>query len=183
MCKAEYAKDVDRTVFPGIQGGPLMHVIAGKAVCFGEALRPEFKQYAKQVIANAKALAEVLLTGGLKLASGGTDNHLMLVDVTSVGTTGKIAEAALGRAEITVNKNMIPYDQRKPLDPSGIRIGTPALTTRGMGIDEMKKIGGWILSILKSPDDEALAKRIRGEVTTMCESFPVPAAKLAGAAV
>jgi len=179
MCKAEYAKDVDRTVFPGIQGGPLMHVIAGKAVCFGEALRPEFKQYGKQVIANAKALADVLMAGGLTLASGGTDNHLMLVDVTSVGATGKIAEAALGRAEITVNKNMIPYDQRKPLDPSGIRLGTPALTTRGMGTDEMKRIGGWILSILKSPEDEALAGRIRGEVATMCESFPVPAAKLA----
>jgi glycine hydroxymethyltransferase len=183
MCKAEYAKDVDRTVFPGIQGGPLMHVIAGKAVCFAEALRPEFKQYGKQVIANAKALAEVLVAGGLKLASGGTDNHLMLVDVTSVGATGKIAEAALGKAEITVNKNMIPYDQRKPLDPSGIRIGTPALTTRGMGVDEMKKIGGWILSILKAPADEALAGRIRGEVATMCESFPVPAAKLAGATI
>ena len=179
MCKAEYAKDIDRTVFPGIQGGPLMHVIAGKAVCFGEALKPEFKQYAKQVIANAKALAETLVAGGLKLASGGTDNHLMLVDVTSVGATGKIAEAALGRAEITVNKNMIPYDQRKPLDPSGVRLGTPALTTRGMGTDEMKKIGGWILSILKAPEDESLAARIRGEVATLCESFPVPAAKLA----
>lgn len=181
MCKAEYAKDLDRTVFPGIQGGPLMHVIAGKAVCFGEALRPEFKQYGKQVIANAKALAETLVAGGLKLASGGTDNHLMLVDVTSVGSTGKIAEAALGRAEITVNKNMIPYDERKPLDPSGIRIGTPALTTRGMGVDEMKKIGGWILSILKSPEDEALAGRIRSDVKSLCESFPVPAEKLATA--
>ncbi len=179
MCKAEYAKDVDRTVFPGIQGGPLMHVIAGKAVCFAEALKPEFKQYAKQVIANAKVLAETLIAGGLKLASGGTDNHLMLVDVTSVGSTGKIAEAALGRAEITVNKNMIPYDQRKPLDPSGVRLGTPALTTRGMGVDEMKKIGGWILSILKAPEDTALAARIRGDVATLCESFPVPAAKLA----
>ncbi|MGC3972548.1 MAG: hypothetical protein QM775_35935 [Pirellulales bacterium] len=145
MCKADYAKDIDRVVFPGIQGGPLMHVIAGKAVCFGEALKPEFKQYGKHVIANAKALAETLMAGGLKLASGGTDNHLMLLDVTSVGTTGKIAEAALGRAEITVNKNMIPYDERKPMDPSGIRIGTPALTTRGMGTDEMKRIGGWIL--------------------------------------
>jgi glycine hydroxymethyltransferase len=179
MCKAEFAKEVDRVVFPGIQGGPLMHVIAGKAVCFGEALRPEFKQYGKQVIANAQALAETLISGGLKLASGGTDNHLMLVDVTSVGGTGKIAEAALGRAEITVNKNMIPYDERKPLDPSGIRLGTPALTTRGMGIDEMRTIGGWILSILKSPNDEALANGIRSEVKAMCESFPVPAAKLA----
>jgi glycine hydroxymethyltransferase len=182
MCKAEYAKDLDRVVFPGIQGGPLMHVIAGKAVCFGEALRPEFKQYAKQVITNAKALAEVLVAGGLKLASGGTDNHLMLVDVTSVGGTGKIAEAALGRANITVNKNMIPYDQRKPLDPSGIRIGTPALTTRGMGVDEMKKIGGWIVQILKTPDDESLTSRIRGETAALGESFPVPAQKLAATA-
>jgi glycine hydroxymethyltransferase len=182
MCKAEYAKDVDRTVFPGIQGGPLMHVIAGKAVCFGEALRPDFKEYGKQVIANAKALAEVLMAGGLKLASGGTDNHLMLVDVTSVGATGKIAEAALGRANITANKNMIPYDQRKPLDPSGIRLGTPALTTRGMGVDEMRKIGGWIVQILKTPDDEALTTRIRSEAATMGESFPVPAAKLAATA-
>jgi glycine hydroxymethyltransferase len=182
MCKAEYAKDLDRVVFPGIQGGPLMHVIAGKAVCFREALQPEFKQYGKQVIANAKALADVLMAGGLKLASGGTDNHLMLVDVTSVGGTGKIAEAALGRANITVNKNMIPYDQRKPLDPSGIRIGTPALTTRGMGVDEMKKIGGWIVEILKSPADEALTTRIRSEVAAMGDSFPVPAQKLTATA-
>jgi glycine hydroxymethyltransferase len=179
MCKAEYAKDVDRNVFPGIQGGPLMHVIAGKAVCFGEALKPEFKAYGQAVIANAKVLAETLIAGGLKLASGGTDNHLMLVDVTSVGTTGKIAEAALGRAEITVNKNMIPYDERKPLDPSGVRIGTPALTTRGMGVDEMRKIGGWILQILKAPADEALAGRIREDVANLCESFPVPAARQA----
>lgn len=178
MCKAEYAKELDRVVFPGIQGGPLMHVIAGKAVCFGEALRPDFKEYGRRVIDNAKALAETLTAGGLKLASGGTDNHLMLVDVTTVGATGKIAEAALGRAEITVNKNMIPYDERKPLDPSGIRIGTPALTTRGMGTAEMRTIGGWILKILKAPDDEALATRIRGDVAAMCESFPVPAARV-----
>ena len=177
MCKAEYAKEVDRVVFPGIQGGPLMHVIAGKAVCFGEALRPEFKQYGRRVIDNARTLAETLTAGGLRLASGGTDNHLMLVDVTAVGATGKIAEAALGRAEITVNKNMIPYDERKPLDPSGIRIGTPALTTRGMGTTEMRTIGGWILEILKAPADEALAARIRAEVASMCESFPVPAAQ------
>ena len=129
-----------------------------------------------------KALAEVLMAGGLKLASGGTDNHLMLVDVTSVGATGKIAEAALGRANITANKNMIPYDQRKPLDPSGIRLGTPALTTRGMGVDEMRKIGGWIVQILKTPDDEALTTRIRSEAATMGESFPVPAAKLTATA-
>jgi glycine hydroxymethyltransferase len=178
MCKAEFAKDVDRNVFPGIQGGPLMHVIAGKAVCFREALEPSFKKYAQAVIDNAKTLAETLMAGGIKLASGGTDNHLMLLDVTSVGISGKIAEEALGKAEITVNKNMIPYDQRKPLDPSGIRIGTPALTTRGMGVAEMKKIGGWILEILKSPTDEALAKRVRGDVASLCESFPVPAARI-----
>jgi glycine hydroxymethyltransferase len=178
MSKAEYAKDVDRNVFPGIQGGPLMHVIAGKAVCFREALEPRFKKYAQAVIDNAKTLAETLMAGGIKLASGGTDNHLMLLDVTSVGISGKIAEEALGKAEITVNKNMIPYDQRKPLDPSGIRIGTPALTTRGMGVGEMKTIGAWILEILKNPTDEALAKRVRGDVATLCESFPVPAARI-----
>jgi glycine hydroxymethyltransferase len=174
MCRSEYAKDVDRSLFPGLQGGPLMHVIAGKAVCFGEALRPEFKQYAQRIIDNAKALAQKLVAGGLKLASGGTDNHLMLADVTTVGLTGKLAEEALGRCGITVNKNMIPYDERKPLDPSGIRIGTPALTTRGMGTHEMTRIGGWIMQILRSPEDSPLAERIRGEVRELCESFPVP---------
>ena len=178
MCRAEYAKEIDRNVFPGIQGGPLMHVVAGKAVCFGEALRPEFKTYAKSIIDNAKTLADTLLAGGLKLASGGTDNHLMLADVTVFGLSGAIAEAALGKCEITVNKNMIPFDQRKPLDPSGIRIGTPALTTRGMGVDEMKRIGAWILAVLKSPDDAALHAKIKGEIKSLCKSFPVPAAAL-----
>ena len=178
MCRAEYAKDIDRSVFPGLQGGPLMHVVAAKAVCFGEALRPEFKEYARRIIENAKALAQRLVAGGLKLASGGTDNHLMLADVTTVGLTGKLAEEALGRCGITVNKNMIPYDERKPLDPSGIRIGTPALTTRGMRRDEMARIGGWIMEALRSPDDTRLAKRVRGEVSELCESFPVPAAAL-----
>ncbi len=176
MCREQYAKDLDRSVFPGIQGGPLMHVIAGKAVCFGEALRPDFKEYARRIIENAKTLAERLLSGGLSLVSGGTENHLMLVDVTAFGLTGKIAEAALGRCKITVNKNMIPYDQRKPLDPSGIRIGTPALTTRGMGAAEMRQIGDWIIESLRSPDDEAVAARICGEVSSLCQSFPVPAA-------
>ncbi|MBX3411251.1 MAG: serine hydroxymethyltransferase [Pirellulales bacterium] len=179
MCREEYAKDVDRQVFPGIQGGPLMHIVAAKAVCFSEALRPEFKQYGRQVIDNAQALAEVLLAGGIKLASGGTDNHLMLADVTTIGLTGKLAEATLGHCGITVNKNMIPYDERKPLDPSGIRIGTPALTTRGMGTDEMRKIGAWMLEALKHPQDEATLKRIRGEVSDLCTEFPVPAARLA----
>ena len=159
MCKEEYAKDIDRKVFPGIQGGPLMHVIAGKAVCFGEALAPDFKQYAQQIIDNAKTLAETLLAGGLRLVSGGTDNHLMLVDVTPLGLGGRKAEEALDRCGITVNKNMIPFDQRKPMDPSGIRIGTPALTTRGMGVAEMKPIGGWILQVLKAPDDDGRASR------------------------
>jgi glycine hydroxymethyltransferase len=178
MCRAEYAKDVDRNLFPGIQGGPLMHVVAGKAICFAEAMRPEFKAYAKQIVANAKTLAETLMAGGLKLASGGTDNHLMLADVTVFDLAGAQAEQALGKCHITVNKNMIPFDQRKPLDPSGIRIGTPALTTRGMGIDEMKRIGQWILQILKAPTDDAVLTRIGGEVKQMCQSFPVPAAAL-----
>jgi glycine hydroxymethyltransferase len=182
MCRAEYAKDIDRNVFPGIQGGPLMHVIAGKAICFGEALRPDFKNYARQIIANAKALAETLVAGGLSLVSGGTDNHLMLADVTTIGLTGAQAESLLGKCGITVNKNMIPFDTRKPLDPSGIRIGTPALTTRGMGVDEMRRIGGWMLEILKSPDDTR-AERIRGEVSSLCESFPVPAAALTESAL
>lgn len=174
LCKEEHAKLINRNVFPGTQGGPLMHVVAAKAICFHEALQPSFKQYAQQVVANAKALAETLMSGGLALMSGGTDNHLMLVDVTAVGTTGSIAETALGECGITVNKNMIPFDQRKPMDPSGIRIGTPALTTRGMGTDEMKRIGGWILEALKAPEDATVHGKIRGEVTKLCEQFPVP---------
>jgi glycine hydroxymethyltransferase len=178
MCKAEYAKDVDRSVFPGLQGGPLMHVIAGKAVCFGEALKPEFKDYGKRIIANSKALSETLMAGGLRLVSGGTDNHLMLVDVTPLGFGGKTAEAVLDRCGITVNKNMIPYDERKPLDPSGVRVGTPALSTRGMGTEEMKRIGAWMLAGLKAAEDESLHKKIRGEVSELCKSFPVPAAAM-----
>ncbi len=174
LCKEVYAKDIDRSVFPGTQGGPLMHVIAGKAVCFGEALTPAFKQYSRQIVDNAKTLAQTLLSGGLRLVSGGTDNHLMLVDVTVLGLGGKQAEAALDRCGITINKNMIPFDQRKPMDPSGIRIGTPAITTRGIGTAEMKTIGGWILQVLKAPDDEALQGRIRGEVKNLCKQFPVP---------
>jgi glycine hydroxymethyltransferase len=174
LCKEVYAKDIDRAVFPGQQGGPLMHVIAGKAVCFGEALTPAFKQYAKQIIDNAKTLADTLLAGGLRLVSGGTDNHLMLVDVTVMGLGGRKAEEALDRCGITINKNMIPFDERKPMDPSGIRIGTPALTTRGMKTAEMRTIGSWILQVLKAPDDEALHGRIRGEVKNLCKQFPVP---------
>jgi glycine hydroxymethyltransferase len=179
LCREQYGTDVNRSVFPGLQGGPLMHVIAGKAVCFAEAMKPEFKTYAQNILDNAKALAEVLLSGGLKLVSGGTENHLMLVDVTALGIGGSAAEHALEACGITVNKNMIPFDTRKPMDPSGIRIGTPALTTRGMGIAEMQRIGAWILESLKSPDDGQLHARLRGEVSEMCTQFPVPAANLA----
>ena len=176
LCRQEYAKEIDRNVFPGIQGGPLMHVVAGKAVCFGEALRPAFREYARRIIDNARTLADTLQAGGLALVSGGTDNHLLLVDVTTLGLSGKVAEEALGRCTITVNKNMIPYDPRKPMDPSGIRVGTPALTTRGMGRDEMRRIGGWMLDILRHPDDAPLAARIREEIRLLCQAFPVPGA-------
>jgi glycine hydroxymethyltransferase len=178
LCRREHAAALDKTVFPGLQGGPLMHVIAGKAVCFGEALAPAFKTYAAAIIANAKALAEVLLAGGLRLVSGGTDNHLLLVDVTPLGLGGKLATQALEKCGITVNMNMIPFDTRKPLDPSGIRIGTPALTTRGMAADEMRQIGRWILEVLRRPDDASLAQRIRAEVRQLCSQFPVPSAAL-----
>jgi glycine hydroxymethyltransferase len=178
LSKEEYGKTINSRVFPGIQGGPLMHIIAGKAVCFGEALRPEFNKYARQIIDNAKALADSLLSGGLKLVSGGTDNHLLLVDVTPLGIGGKLAEQALDRCSITVNKNMIPFDERKPVDPSGIRVGTPALTTRGMGTDEMRTIGGWMLAALRAPNDAAVLDKIRREVSTLCQQFPVPAAAL-----
>ena len=174
LTKKENAKDLDRTVFPGMQGGPLVHIIAAKAVCFGEALQPEFQNYARQIVANAKALAETLLSGGIKLASGGTDNHLMLADVTAIGLTGKIAETALDQAGITVNMNMIPFDKRKPLDPSGIRIGTAALTTRGMKEAEMHEVGQWILRVLKSADDEQAINAVRNEVRDFARKFPVP---------
>jgi len=178
LAKEEHGKTINSRVFPGIQGGPLMHIIAGKAICFGEALRPEFKRYARQIIDNARALAETLLAGGLRLVSGGTDNHLLLVDVTPLGIGGKLAETALDRCGITINKNMIPYDERKPVDPSGIRLGTPALTTRGMGTSEMQRIGGWILAALRAPEDAQAHERIRGQVRELCKQFPVPAAAI-----
>ncbi len=174
LCQARYAKEVDRAVFPGTQGGPLMHVIAGKAVCFGEALTPAFRRYAQQMLDNAKALAEVLLSGGLRLVTGGTDNHLILADVTSLGLTGQLAESVLERCGITVNKNLIPFDRRKAADPSGIRLGTPALTTRGMGVDEMRSIGRWIVDALRHSDDQQLHHRIRGGVQELCQQFPIP---------
>ncbi len=178
LCKKKYAKKINSSVFPGMQGGPLMHVIAGKAVCFAEAAKPEFKTYGQAVIDNAKSLAEVLLEGGLRLVSGGTDNHLVLADVTSLGISGDDAEEALERCGITANKNMIPYDKRKPMDPSGIRLGTPALTTRGLGTTQMQEIGGWILTVLKDPENEAVYSSIRGQVSELCQHFPVPAAAI-----
>jgi glycine hydroxymethyltransferase len=174
LCKEKHAKALDKTVFPGMQGGPLEHIIAAKAICFREALEPSFKTYAKQIVANAKVLADTLMQGGIRLASGGTDNHLILCDMTSVGLTGKIAEESLDKAAITVNKNMIPFDQRKPLDPSGIRIGTAALTTRGMREDEMKRVGKWILEVLRAPIDESVLKRVRSEIGEFTKNFPVP---------
>jgi glycine hydroxymethyltransferase len=175
LCKEERAKKLDSAVFPGLQGGPLMHVIAGKAVCLGEALLPSFKVYAGQVVANAKVLADELTRAGFRLTSGGTDNHLVLVDVGSKGLTGKVAESSLGRAGITVNKNLIPYDPRKPLDPSGIRMGTPALTTRGLREDAIKQVAAWIVLVLNTPQDEALAARVRGEIREFAQDYPVPA--------
>ncbi len=174
LCKEEHAKAIDKTIFPGLQGGPLMHIVAAKAVCFGEALQPNFKEYAKQIVANAKTLADTLVSGGIRLASGGTDNHLMLCDMTAIGLTGKIGEESLDQAGITVNKNMIPFDQRKPLDPSGIRIGTAALTTRGMKEDEMKRVGQWILKVLNSADDASAIESVRVEIAEFAKAFPVP---------
>lgn len=174
LCKEAHGKGVDKTVFPGLQGGPLVHVIAGKAVCFHEAMQPSFKTYAQQIVTNAKTLAETLVAGGIRLASGGTDTHLMLCDVTSIGLTGKIGEQALDRAGITANKNMIPYDQRKPLDPSGVRLGTAALTTRGMKEAEMRRVGEWILTVLRHADDAGLIERTRLAIREFCQSYPVP---------
>ena len=179
LCKQEYIKSINSAVFPGLQGGPLMHVVAGKAVCFGEALTDDFRRYGAAVVENAKTLAETLVSGGLRLISGGTDNHLMLVDVTSIGLGGKQAEKTLDACGITVNMNMIPFDTRKPMDPSGIRIGTPALTTRGMGVGEMKQIGIWISQALRQTDDAKLHASIREDVRSLCQNFPVPAAALA----
>jgi glycine hydroxymethyltransferase len=166
-------KAIDMAVFPGQQGGPLVHIIAAKAVAFGEVLRPDFKTYAAQIVANARALAESLQEAGYRLVSGGTDNHLMLVDVFQKGILGSEAEAALGKAGITVNKNAIPYDTNPPLKPSGIRIGTPALTTRGMREPEMRIIGGWIAKALENRNDDAALDHIRGEVAEMANRFPL----------
>jgi glycine hydroxymethyltransferase len=176
LCKKDWGQKINQAVFPGVQGGPLMHVIAAKAVAFGEALRPDFRAYAAQIIANARTLAHELERQGFRLVSGGTDNHLMLVDVAAAGLTGKIAEQALDAAGITVNKNMIPFDTRAPLDPSGIRVGTPALTTRGMREPEMRTVAGWIGKVLANPSDAGVQAQVGGQVRELCQQFPAPAA-------
>jgi glycine hydroxymethyltransferase len=173
LCREPYQKDLDRVVFPGIQGGPLMHIIAAKAVCFKEAMEPAFVEYQKQIVANAKRLANALSSAGFRLVSGGTDNHLMLVDVFSKGITGKVAEAALGKAGITVNKNAIPFDQNPPMVASGIRVGTPAITSRSMREPDMDRIAEFIATALASPDDDTVLGRIKGEVEALCRKFPL----------
>jgi len=173
LSKQEFAAGIDRSVFPGQQGGPLMHIVAAKAVAFKEALAPEFAVYAQQIVANAKVLAEALAAEGYRIISGGTDTHLMLVDVFQKGILGSEAESALGEAGITVNKNAIPYDTNPPMKPSGIRIGTPALTTRGMKESEMRVIAGWIAQALEHRADTAKLKQIRGEVLSLAEKFPL----------
>ena len=173
LCKEQYAKDLDRAVFPGVQGGPLMHIVAAKAVCFKEAMEPTFKDYQRQILANAQRLAASIASHGFRIVSGGTDNHLMLVDVFSKGVTGKAAEAALGKAGITVNKNAIPFDQNPPMVASGIRVGTPALTTRGMREAEMDLVGELIARVLAAPDDDRVAGAVKHEVDRMCRKFPL----------
>ena len=173
LCRAQYAKDLDRAVFPGVQGGPLMHVIAAKAVCFLEAQSAEFRAYQQQIVKNATRLAAALAKAGFRLVSGGTDNHLMLVDVFSRGVTGKAAEAALGRAHMTVNKNAIPFDQNPPMTASGIRIGTPAVTTRGLREAEMDQIAALITRVLEKPDDAEVARRVGDDVRDVCRRFPL----------
>jgi glycine hydroxymethyltransferase len=173
LCRAEYAAGIDRSVFPGQQGGPLMHIVAAKAVAFKEALQPEFKAYAAQTVANAQALGEAMQAEGYRIVSGGTDTHLILVDVFAKGIFGSEAEVALGAAGITVNKNAIPFDVNPPMKPSGVRIGTPALTTRGMKEAEMKTIAGWIAAALEHRNDPAKLAEIRGQVGELAEQFPL----------
>jgi glycine hydroxymethyltransferase len=178
MCREQYAKDLDRTVFPGVQGGPLVHIIAAKAVSFKEALQPEFKSYQEQIVRNARALAAGLQEAGFRIVSGGTDNHVFLVDVFSKGVTGKVAERALEAAQITVNKNTIPFDSNPPLVASGIRLGTPALTTRGMGEAEMKTVAELIAAVLEAPEDEEVRRRVRARVMELTAGFPLYAHRL-----
>jgi glycine hydroxymethyltransferase len=173
LCRAQYAKDLDRALFPGVQGGPLMHIIAAKAICLKEAMEPGFVEYQRQIVVNAQRLARGLSAAGFRLVSGGTDNHLILVDVFSKGITGKVAEAALGKAGITVNKNAIPFDQNPPMVASGIRIGTPAVTSRGMREPDMDTIAEFIARVLAAPDDDGVLGAVRVEVEGLCRKFPL----------
>ncbi len=173
LCRGQHAQQIDKAVFPGTQGGPLMHVIAAKAVCFKEALSPQFRTYAARIVENARALAAEFVRRGYHVVSGGTDNHLLLLDVRSKGLTGRKAEQTLGEAHIVVNRNMIPFDPEKPMTASGVRIGTPAMTTRGMGPGEMRTIAAWIDTVLSVPGDAAAAERTRGQVRELCASFPI----------
>ena len=179
LCKEEFAKKIDRSIFPGFQGGPLEHAVAAKAVAFGEALKPEFKTYIEQVLKNAQALAEALVAGGLRLVSGGTDNHLLLVDLTPMGLTGSVAEEALETAGVTCNKNAIPFDPKPPAVTSGVRLGTPALTTRGMKEDEMREVARMILEVFKSPEDKEHLAKIRSSVKELTDQFPIYKDRLA----
>jgi len=179
LCREQYAKDLDRAVFPGVQGGPLMHIIAAKAVCFREAATPEFAAYQRQLVKNAARLAASLTASGFRIVSGGTDNHIVLVDVFSKGITGKVAEAALGQAGITVNKNAIPFDQNPPMVASGVRLGTPAVTTRGMGEAEMDLVADYITRVLASPEDHGVLATVKAEIETLCRKFPLYPERLA----
>jgi glycine hydroxymethyltransferase len=181
LCKEQYAKDLDRNLFPGIQGGPLMHIIAAKAICLKEAMEPGFREYGKQVVANAKALATGVAKRGHRVVSGGTDNHLFLIDINARGLTGSVAQPAFDRAGITVNKNAIPFDPLPPMKAGGIRVGTPAVTTRGMREPEMERIAGWIGEVLDHLGDEATEKRVRAEVAALTEKFPLYAGRLEAA--
>jgi glycine hydroxymethyltransferase len=173
LCTQEFAAAIDKMVFPGIQGGPLVHIIAAKAICFREALQPSFKEYARQVVANARTLAKKMMDEGFRVVSGGTDTHLFLVDVFSKGLLGNDAENALGQAGITVNKNAIPFDVNPPLKPSGIRIGTAALTTRGMREEEMRQVGSWIAQALNHHTDSQVLSRIRNQIRELADAFPL----------
>ena len=173
MCKEQYAKKLDSAIFPGMQGGPLMHIIAAKAVALAEAMRPEFKTYQHNIVDNCKYLAQKMLEKGFRLVSGGTDNHLILVDLTSKGVTGKQAQLALDRAGITVNRNTIPFEKLSPMVTSGIRVGTAAATTRGFGHDEMGKIADWIDRVVSHIDDETVIQKVRGEITELCDAKPL----------
>jgi glycine hydroxymethyltransferase len=179
LCRQAHAKDLDRALFPGVQGGPLMHIIAAKAVCFKQAAEPAFADYQRHVVTNAAALAAGLSASGFRVVSGGTDNHLVLVDVFSKGLTGKVAEAAMGRAGITVNKNAIPFDTNPPMVASGVRLGTPAVTTRGMRAGEMQAIAGLIARVLATPEDAAVAAAVKAEVEALCQTFPLYQPRLA----